>query len=96
MNISEEGFLRSSYTYHISVADSLSVRGRYDVAVLELWVILWNFFDLVFVRKNFCPLLFFGEYGLNEKDFLCSVNISLVLFLGFGGITNMVPGLFSE
>ena len=30
----EEGLLWSSYTYHISAVDSLSVRSRYDVAVV--------------------------------------------------------------
>ena len=42
---------------------------------------LWNFFDPVLIRKNFCLSLFLsaGE-RLNEKDFLCSIKISLVSF----------------
>ena len=57
-------------------------------AVISLWrccccsfLLLWNFFDLVLIRKNFCLSLFLsaGE-RLNEKDFLCSIKISLVSF----------------
>ena len=54
------------------------------------WLPLWNFFDTVFVRKNFCPSLFFGACeGLIEKGFLCSIKISLVSFLDL-----MVPAIW--
>ena len=71
----------SSYTYQISVADSLSACSRYDVAVVVVGY-HYGIFRSVFVRKNFCPSHFLGACkGLNEKGFLRSIKISLVCFL---------------
>ena len=85
--------LWSTYTYHISFADSLSVRRRCEVSAVVVGYDI--FFDPVSVKKNFCPLHFLGACErLNEKGFLCSDLFGL--FLGFDGISSMVPELFSE
>ena len=48
--------LWSSYTYHISVADSLSVRSRCEVSAVVVGYHI--FFDPVSVKKTFAPYIF--------------------------------------
>ena len=49
--------------------------------LLLLLVTITEFFQYGFCEKKNCPLHFLNAYdGLNEKDFLCSVKISLVSF----------------
>ena len=62
-------------TIFLLLTPCLSIVGM----TLLLLVISVKLFDRVLVRENFCSSLFLGACeGLNEKGFLCSVNISLV------------------
>ena len=66
-------------TISLLLTPCLSVVGM--TFLLLLLLPLWNFFDPVVVRKNFCPSNFLGAcYRLNEKGIFCSMKISLFVF----------------
>ena len=83
------------YTISLLLPPCLSIVGMTLLPLLL--VAIMKIFRFVFVRKNFCRSHFLGACeGLNEKGFLCSIKISLVCFLGFDVVSNMVPKIFSD